>query len=106
MIPESILNGNNAQGSGDGNALAIVELIRDSVNDALSEYKALNHTVVPLDSPTLGPLDKAEATTPKLRRAILTMNAACAQLSATLTRPAMMLMTVSSINGNHLLIKI
>lgn len=73
----------------------IVSLIKSSVDDIISEYKTAGATMPLLDSAVDAPFDAPERASEKLLRTIRIVEAACAQLCATIASPALSLVNVS-----------
>ncbi len=86
--------------SGEAQLLALVDLIRISVTEIIEEHKKANVPVPSLDfaSPLVGGFDKIELTTPKLRHAIRVVQGACAQLTANVSIPGLLLVTVNNVD--------
>lgn len=79
--------------------LELVSLIQTAVADVIDEHALIGATVPHIDSQstTPGPLDEPDEATPRLLKAIRTVEAACAQLCASITSPALSLVNVSLI---------
>lgn len=80
--------------------LDLVSVIHTSVQDIIGEYQAVGATVQPLDAagPAVGvrgPFDAPEDMTPKLLRSVHLVEAACAQLCASVFSPSLELVNVS-----------
>lgn len=79
--------------------LELVSLIQTAVADVIDEHALIGATVPHIDSQSIypGPLDAPDEATPRLLKAIRTVEAACAQLCASITSPALSLVNVSLI---------
>lgn len=79
--------------------LELVSLIQTAVADVIDEHALIGATVPHIDSQSTipGPLDEPDEATPRLLKAIRTVEAACAQLCASITSPALSLVNVSLI---------
>ena len=88
----------NGNGHVDGSAalLQLVSLIQSSVSDVIDEYAVSGASVPSLDSASTlpGPFDAPDASTPRLLKAIRTVEAACAQLCASVASPALTMVNV------------
>ncbi|KAK7467339.1 hypothetical protein VKT23_004396 [Stygiomarasmius scandens] len=73
--------------SGNAQLLALTSMITEAVEDVIAEYAAIGREVPPLDSIETTPFDVPEGTPAKLASAIQTIEAACAQLSYTISNP-------------------
>ncbi|KAF8992613.1 S-adenosyl-L-methionine-dependent methyltransferase [Cyathus striatus] len=77
----------NAAHIGKAQLIQLTNLISSAVRDVLSEYDAVGASVPLLESTETGPFDSPEDVTPKLAKAIRTIEAACAQLSFAVASP-------------------
>ena len=84
----------------DAHLLDLVSLLKTSVSDIINEYKSAGVSVPTLEAAADGPFDAPENATEKLLRSIRIVEAACAQLCATVSSPALSLVNVSFIR-NH-----
>ncbi|KAF9052592.1 S-adenosyl-L-methionine-dependent methyltransferase [Rhodocollybia butyracea] len=67
---------------------ALTDLINAAVHDVITEYAAVGMAVPTLGSLTRGPFDSPEGTPEKFSRAVQVIEAACMQLTLTVTTPA------------------
>lgn len=73
--------------SGIAEVNRLAELIVASVNDVVSEYQDANSDIPSLLSTEGGPFDAPHLQSSKLAKALLVIEAACAQLTYTLATP-------------------
>ncbi|KAI4523605.1 S-adenosyl-L-methionine-dependent methyltransferase [Schizophyllum commune Loenen D] len=66
---------------------ALADMISAAVKVVVSEYAAVGHAVPTLESTEPGPFDDPDKSTARLRTAVKTIEAACAQLCATVATP-------------------
>ncbi|KAL1748366.1 O-methyltransferase-domain-containing protein [Schizophyllum fasciatum] len=66
---------------------ALADMISAAVKVVVSEYATTGHSVPTLESTEPGPFDDPDKTTARLRTAVKTIEAACAQLCATVATP-------------------
>ncbi len=87
---------------------SLVKLISDSVAVVTSEYAKAGHASPTLESTAQDPFRSPESVSERLKTAIKTIEAACAQLSATVASPGHVITNVSALhvprnghNGYH-----
>ncbi|THU85643.1 S-adenosyl-L-methionine-dependent methyltransferase [Dendrothele bispora CBS 962.96] len=73
--------------SGNAQILALTSMITQAVQDVITEYAAIGREVPSLDSVETSPFDIPEETPAKLANAVQIIEAACAQLSHTISTP-------------------
>lgn len=73
----------------------LVKLISDSVAVVVSEYAKVGHAPPALESTDQDPFHSPELTSERLKSAIKIIEAACAQLSATVASPGHVVTNVS-----------
>lgn len=66
---------------------ALADMISAAVKTVVAEYASTGHAVPTLESTEPGPFDDPEAISSRLRTAVKTIEAACAQLCATVATP-------------------
>ena len=81
---------------------ALLDLINSSVQEIISTYNTEGHDVLALDSTELGPFDSPENTPLRLTNTIQIVEAACAQLCATVAPPGHTMINVNQLS--HLLL--
>lgn len=91
----SCVNTGTMAGTEDSHLHDLVTLITSSVDDIISEYKTTGASIPLLDSAVDGPFDAPERASERLLRTIRIVEAACAQLCATIASPALSLVNVS-----------
>ncbi|KAJ4478425.1 S-adenosyl-L-methionine-dependent methyltransferase [Lentinula aciculospora] len=74
---------------------ALTGLINDAVQDAIAEYAAVGQAVPSLDSLEPGPFQVPAETPARLMKAIKIIEAACAQLTYTVSPPGSVMLNVS-----------
>lgn len=85
------------ESSGEAQLLALVDLLQTSVEKIIEEYKKAKIPIPSLNSasPIVGGFDKLESTTPSLRHVVRVVQGACAQLTACVSNPGLLMFTVS-----------
>ncbi|KLO08961.1 S-adenosyl-L-methionine-dependent methyltransferase [Schizopora paradoxa] len=83
------------ESSGEAQLLALVDLLRTSVDDIIKEHKNAGIPIPSLDSasPLVGGFDRIESTTPGLRHAVRIVQGACAELTAIVSNPGLLMFT-------------
>lgn len=76
--------------------IPLVNIIKDAVVVVIDEYDSKGKVFPSLQSTMGGPFDSAASVTPALANAVKTIEAACAQLSISVARPAHAILNVSS----------
>ena len=83
--------------SGIAEVNKLAELIVASVKDVVSEYEAANSDIPSLLSTGSGPFDAPHLQSAKLAKALLVIEAACAQLTYTVATPGHVITNVRGI---------